>query len=149
MSDIPADLIFVNPREVQTTYRIGLWAAPGEGKTVAACSAPTPILAVNADRPSAFAFARRHHNLDGHQLRETRYVDQSTLSDVYRYLGSDAGADIQTVVLDPFSNIYDQLVDTAPKRKDGDVDWQAVNKKILGFITSLRRFDVHVVLCAH
>lgn len=147
MTDVPT-ITFVDPSEIQTTYRIGLWAAPGEGKTVAACSAPTPILALNADRPSAFAFARKYHGLSADDLREFRYVDASSLAAVYHYLQHD-GRDVATVILDPFSNIYDQLVDTAPKRKDGEVDWLAVNKKILGFLTSLRRFDVHVVLLAH
>lgn len=146
-TDIPT-LSFVDPLTVQTTYRIGLYAAPGEGKTVAACSAPTPILAVNADRPSAYAYARKHHGLSGDDLRELRYEDKSTLDAVYTYLRND-GKDVRTVILDPFSNIYDQLVRTGPKRQDGDLDYQKVNDTVMDFLKALRRFDVHVVVIAH
>ena len=149
MSDIPTGLIFVDPAEVDTTFRICLWAAPGEGKTVAAASAPRPILVLSADRPSAYAYARRHHNHDALSLRETRYTGPDSLADVYRYLGSPEGADVATIVLDPVSNIYDSLVETAPRRGDGETDYQWVNKKLLGFVTSLRSFDVNVVLVAH
>lgn len=144
MSDL--SLPFVNPNEVDPTYRIALWAAPGEGKSVAAASAPDPILVLSADRPSAYRFARKHHK--GKDIREVRYTDHTTLTDVYRYL-RDPECDIRTVVIDPVSHIYDQLVDTAPTRGDGEPDYQKVNKTILGFIKSLRSLDVNVVLVAH
>lgn len=149
MSDVPTGLIFVDPAETDTTFRICLWAAPGEGKTVAAASAPRPILVLSADRPSAYVFARRHHGHDAMSLRETRYTSADSLAEVYRYLGSPEGADVATIVLDPVSNIYDNLVEAAPRRGDGDVDYQWVNRKLLGFVTSLRSFDVNVVLVAH
>ena len=148
-SDVPTGLEFVDPNVVETAYRFCLWAAPGEGKSVAATSAPKPILALSADRPSAFAYARRHHGLTPHELREARYTGPESLADAFRYLGTDEGADIRTVLIDPISNIYDALVKSAPKRADGDVDYTWVNDKIMGFITSLRRFDVHLVIVAH
>lgn len=151
-SDVPTGLQFVEAGEMETTYRFCLWAAPGDGKTVAAASAPTPILVLSADRPSAYDYAVRHHGLKRGRagtLRETRYVGLDSLTEVFRYLQSADGADVQTVVIDPVSNIYDSIVEAAPKRADGDVDYQWVNKKLLGFITSLRRFDVHLVLVAH
>lgn len=146
MTDLPA-LVFVNPAERDSTYRVVLWAAPGQGKSVAAASAPDPILVLSADRPNAYQFARKFH--DGRDIREVRYEDAGTLEAVYRYLGSDEGKDIKTLVVDPISNVYDQLVDTAPARSDGDPNYQVVNKKILGFIKSLRNFDINVVLIAH
>lgn len=149
MSDIPTGLTFVDPSETLTTYRVGLFAAPGAGKSVAAASAPTPILLLSADRPAAYAFARKLHNLDGQALREVRYVGLDTLADVYRYLDSEAGHEIKTVIVDPIGNIYDSLREVAPKDKDGDTDYSWVNSKLFGFVKSLRRFDVHVVLVAH
>jgi hypothetical protein len=148
-SDIPTPLTFVNPNEVDDTYRVCLWASPGSGKSVAAASAPGPILVLNADRPSAYKYARKHY--PGKDIREVRYRDPDTLVEVYQYLQGD-GTDIKTVIVDPFGNVYDQLVDKAPTvmmkgRQSPDYQW--VNKKLLGFVQSLRRFDVNLVLVAH
>lgn len=145
-------LVFVDPNTTEHTYRVTLWAAPGQGKSVAAASAPAPILVLSADRPSAYRFARKHHGHTRDSLRETRYHGPASLDDVYRYLKSDEGAQVRTVVLDPISNIYDGLVDVAPivtikGRKAPDYQW--VNKKLLGFVKELRTFDVNVVLVAH
>ncbi len=148
LTDVPA-LTFVNPDEQATTYRVCLWAAPGQGKSVCACSAPGPILVLSADRPTAYQFARAYW-AGRRDIREVRYVDANTLAAVYAYLRNDPdGKEIRTVIVDPLSNIYDQLVRTAPKRNDGDIDYQAVNLKVLGFLTSLRPLDVNVVLIAH
>lgn len=150
-SDIPS-LTFVNPDELVTTYRVCLWAAPGQGKSVIACSAPGPILVLSADRPTAYQFARAYWTGPrAREIREIRYIDVNTLRGILKYLREDpAGREIQTVVVDPLSNIYDQLVRTAPKReRDGEVDYQAVNLTILSFLTALRPLDVNVVLIAH
>jgi hypothetical protein len=152
MSDVPETLDFVDPLETDDTFRVCLWASPGQGKSVAAASAPSPILVLTADRPSAYRFARKHHGHTAQTLRETRFVDASSLDAVFRYLSSDEGKDVRTVVIDPFSNVYDQLVDTAPTvmiKGRRSPDYQSVNKKILGFVKSLRRFDINVVLVAH
>jgi hypothetical protein len=149
MSDVPTPLDFVDPLERDDTYRVVLWASPGQGKSVAAASAPSPILVLTADRPSAYRFARKHHGHTAQTLRETRFVDASSLDAVFRYLSSDEGKDVRTVVVDPVSNVYDHLVDTLPLRGDGEPNYQTVNKKVLGFVQSLRRFDINVVLVAH
>lgn len=150
-SDIPTGLMFVDPDEHTTTYRACIWAAPGQGKSVIACSAPGPLLVLSADRPTAYQFARVYWTGARHRdIREVRYLDESTLSAIYRYLrDSDAGREVRTVVIDPFSNIYDALVRTGPKRGDGETDYQVVNQKLLGFLTSLRPLDVNVILIAH
>lgn len=167
-TDVPAvDLEFVDPDQVESTYRVCLWAAPGAGKSVAAASAPGPILALSADRPSAYLFARKHwrdveartraeHAEDSTmpirpaaEIREVRYTGPDTLNQVFRYLESEPGQAIRTVIVDPVSNIIDQLRDIAPVRADGDIDHEWVNKKVLGFVQSLRRFDVNVVLVAY
>lgn len=152
MSDVPTPIEFVAVDEIDDTYRVCLWAAPGQGKSVAAASAPTPILVLTADRPSAYKFARKHHGHSAGDLREVRYRDHSTLDQVYKYLTGHDGKDVRTLVVDPVSNIYDQLVDTAPTTTiKGRVspDYQSVNKKLLGFIKALRVLDINLVLVAH
>lgn len=146
MSEIPTGLTFVNPDETDPTYRVCLWAAPGAGKSVAAATAPGPILVVTADRPSAYRFARKKN--PGKDIREVRYTGAETLEEVYRYLRAE-DCDVKTVVIDPFSHVYDALVDAAPAGRDGTPDYQGVNKKLLKFLKSLRTFDVNVVLVAH
>ena len=105
-SDIPG-LTFVDPDAVDTRWRIGLYGAPGAGKTVAATSAPGPVLAVNADRPGAYRYARRRHA--GKQIHEVRFQSWQTMREVFEYV-RDHQADVGTVVLDPVNAIYDQLV---------------------------------------
>lgn len=150
MTDVPnVDLQFVDPGETATTWRVCLWAAPGQGKSVALASAPAPILVVSADRPSAYGYARKHHKHTPESLREVRYRDPNTLQAVYRYLQSEQGKQIRTLGIDPVSHVVDQLADVAPPNKEGGPDYQWVNKKMLGFVKSLRAFDINVVLVAH
>lgn len=175
-SDIPTDLVFVDPDEVVPTWRVGLWAEPGQGKSVAAATAPDPILVVSADRPTAYMYVRKHHRrhfedarsgalvprgtdgaveMPAKTILETRFVDWNTMMSVGRYIRDHAGQPdaVRTLVIDPLSNIYDFLVDRAPKvnRKDEgqQPDYQWVNNEILRFIKALRPYDVNVILIAH
>jgi hypothetical protein len=148
MTDVPPELGFVDPSKRSTTLRFCLWAAPGQGKSVGAATAPSPNLVVNADRPSAYAFARKLH--PEKDIRETYYTGEETLQAVYVYLRDDEhGKNVATVTIDPVSNVIDQLRSVAPKRSDGDTDHEWVNKKFIGFLRSLRALDVNVVLVAH
>jgi hypothetical protein len=144
-SDIPALLEFVDPAESASLFRVVLWSAPGEGKSTGAASAPDPILVLSADRPGAYRYARKRYPQK--DIRETRYVNSQSLDGVLAYL--TATPEIRTVVIDPFHNIYDRLVDQAPKRPDGDPNYQAVNKRLLDFLYALRHHDVNVVIVAH
>ena len=149
MSDFPTPIEFVDPAASDPTYRVTLWAAPGEGKSVAAASAPAPILVLSADRPLAYRFARRHHGHTARSLREVRYLGPESLQQVMNYL-RQPGCDVKTVVVDPVSHIVDQLAEVAPanREKDGP-DYAWVNKQVLRFVKGLRAFDVNVVLVAH
>ncbi len=144
-SDVATDLTFVDPDEAIDTYRVVLWAAPGSGKSVVAASAPGPLLVLSADRPSAYKFARKHYA--GKAINEVRYRNAATLEAVYRHLREHA--EINSVILDPFTNVYDALADEAPAGREGGPDYQWVNKKLLGFVKSLRAYDVNVILVAH
>lgn len=150
-SDIPVDLEFVDPADTDPTYRICLFATWGTGKSVAAASAPTPIVVLSADRPSSYSYARVHHGHSATDLREVRYKGAQTLEQVYRYI--KAGNDVRTLVIDPVTNIVDALLDEFPQVRDRDgsmsPDYQGVNRKLLSFLKSLRAFDIHVVLVAH
>jgi len=176
-TDVPTtELVFVDPQEVVPTWRVGLWAEPGQGKSVAAATAPDPILVVSADRPTAYMYVRKHHRrhwedpatgalvppgtegavqVPAKEILETRFVDWNTMMNVGRYVKEHAGKPdaIRTLVIDPLSNIYDWLVERAPKvtrKEEGQQpDYQWVNGQILSFIKALRPYDVNVVLIAH
>jgi hypothetical protein len=140
-------LPFVDPNVVETTYRVLLWAAPGAGKTVAACSAPGPIVVLSADRPSAYKFARQYHA--GKEIREYRWEGIQSFQAVWQYLFGPDGRDVKTVIVDPLSNVIDAIATAAPKASDGGTDYQWVNSTLMEFLKELRRLDVHVVLIAH
>lgn len=147
MSDIPTPLTFVDPTETSSLFRTVLWAAPGAGKSVAAASAPAPLVVISADRPGAYRFARIHHK--GKDIREVRFQGVQTFSQVWTYLTSPEGKDVKTLVVDPFTGIYDKIVEQAPKQKDGDPQWQWVNKTVLDFFKALNDLPIHVVIVAH
>jgi len=145
-TDLPTDILsFVDPTETDDTYRVVLWASPGSGKSVVAASAPGPILVLSADRPSAYKYARKHWAPK--VINEVRYQGPETLEAVYRYL--KVHPEVRSFILDPFTNVYDALADVAPAGREGGPDYQWVNKKLLGFVKSLRVFDINVILVAH
>jgi hypothetical protein len=144
MSDVPS-LTFVDPDTVDQRWRIGLFSAPGGGKTVALCSAPGPILTVNADRPGAYRFSRRHHA--GTVINEVSFGGWQTMREVYEYV-RDHQAEIATVGFDPVNLIYDQLV-RENTGQNGKPNWQRVNEQFIDLIRAFRALDVNLVLVAH
>lgn len=143
-SDIPS-LTFVDPSKVDERWRIVLYGAPGVGKSVAACSAPGPIVAVSADRPGAYRYARRHH--PDKTINEARFTGSDTLRDVYEHVKANQ-ADIGTVVLDPWNAMYDELV-RENTSGNGKPNWSRVNDIALGALKGFRDLDVNLVIVAH
>lgn len=144
-SDVPAPLEFVDPTEVDSRWRVCLFSAPGTGKTVAACSAPGPIVTLSADRPGAYRFARRHHA--GQVIHEYRFRSSDSLREVYDHVRANQD-EIGTVVLDPWNAMYDELVKERTSA-NGNTQWQKVNETALGVIHGFRDLDVNLVLVAH
>jgi hypothetical protein len=108
-------------------------------------------MVLSADRPGAYRFARRHHSPK--EILETRYVNSESLRDVVRFLkdDSDLTPSLKTLVVDPFTGVYDKLVEEIAGRGN-EIEpqhYQKVNKLLLGFLHSLRPLSVHVVLVAH
>jgi hypothetical protein len=144
MTDLPA-LTFVDPNEADRRWRVCLFAPPGSGKTVAACTAPGPIVALSADRPGAYRYARKHHA--DVTIDEARFTGPDSLASLYAHVRENQ-ADIGTVILDPWNAIYDGIVrDFTPP--SGKPNWQKANEKAMQVIHGFRDLDVNLVLVAH
>lgn len=125
-----------------------LYGPEGIGKTVAAASAPGPILYCNADGPGALRYARRHH--PDTELREFRVSGRKSIEDAYLYV-LDGGDGIRTVVWDSLGRFYDVVLQdlakddkhpTLPERGDA-------NTFIERHVLALLELPVHLVLVAH
>lgn len=132
----------------RTQLGILLYGPGGIGKTVAAASAPDPILYLNADGPGALRFARQKHY--GRQIREHKVTGRKSLDDAYVYL-AEGGDGTQTVVLDSMGRIYDVVLAsiarddrhfTLPEHGDA----QTIIER---FVLALLELPVHTVLVAH
>ncbi len=80
-----------------------LYSPPKAGKTVAAASAPKPLLYLNADRPNATRFAHGQHEFD-----EVRVTGLETLVAVAE--AAETG-DYATIVLDTVAETYRILLE--------------------------------------
>jgi hypothetical protein len=139
-------LTFVEPATDQQALNVLLYGPPGTGKSVGACSAPGPVLVLNAEGPGALMYARKVY---GDHVREVRFEGEQTLRDVFMHLRE--GAEERTVVIDTLGEVYRVLLEEmageggrASLQNYGDV-----NTKLDRFVRSLRDLDVNVVLVAH
>jgi AAA domain len=146
-SDIPADLMFVDDTDSVGSLNFLLYGPPGSGKSVASCSAPGPVLAVNADRRGALRFARRLFGPG--RIREVRFEGRRTIAEVKEYLASEAGAEIGTVSVDPLGEVYAKLAREIGGKKPSLEKWGVIVGEVRDFIDYLLELDKHVVIVCH
>lgn len=115
MSKNNSNLNIVSP-SAEPHLNVLLYGPPKSGKTVGACSAPGPVLLVNADRPNASRYA---HGLYGDALSEVHVDGLQTLIDVT--LALDAG-DFASVVVDPIGEVHRAVIE--------DLSGRAIRPKI-------------------
>jgi hypothetical protein len=97
-------LQFVKPPEVATINTM-LIGPPKTGKSIAAGTAPGPILYLNADLGAA---TRLVHKIHGTKINEVKFQDLQTLTDANHAAKS---GEFQTVVLDPFGNAFTRVLE--------------------------------------
>jgi hypothetical protein len=140
-------LDFVSPSANPPTLNILLYGPPKVGKTTGACSAPGPVLYLNAGGPNAVRFARRKYGDD--QIHEVEVKNGSTLNEVLLHLRSGKAPE-KTVVLDTVGESFTAVLEgytggakpTLPQYGD-------TTTAIERFCRELRDLPVNVVLCAH
>lgn len=129
-----------------------LYGQEGCGKSVAAVSAPAPMIYVNADRPGATRFARRLFPDKGIlELPLTLEKGWAPMEHLFAALRNGELNDVQTVVIDSLGRLYDIcLADLAKDDKHPTLPERGdANTRIERFILALLEFPINVVLVAH
>jgi len=138
-------LTFVEPTEVEPTLNILLYGPPGTGKTMGACSAPGPILVLNAEGPGAIRYAR---NFYGDKIREVVFTGEETLTEAFLYLREGTGGE-KTVIVDTIGEVYRVLLEQIGGERPKIQHYGDVNTKLERFVRALRDLSINVVLIAH
>lgn len=139
-------LTFVEPATGVAPLNILLYGPPGTGKTVGACSAPGPVLVVNAEGPGALLNARKRFGNDS--VREVRFEGRRTLEDLHVFL-SKRDNDIRTVVIDTLGEVYRGLLEELGGKRPTLQNYGDANLTIERSIRALRDLPVNLVLVAH
>jgi hypothetical protein len=144
MSDV-GGLIFEQAPPAPETFNVMLFGPPGSGKTVAACSAPGPVLVINAEGPNALAYARKINP----NLLEVRFEDRSTLQAVLEHVRTGRDPKVGTVVVDSVYKVYAALLERLGGSSPKIQHYGQVNKDLADFIRALRDLPVNTVLVTH
>ncbi len=143
MSDVSA-LTFVEPQAAFTTMNTLLYGPGGSGKTVAATSAPGPILVLNAEGPGGLAKARSL----GRDIREVAFTGQAVLRPFCQYVKAGAD-DAGTVVIDTVAKMYETILTELGGSKPQIQHYGQANKTIKDLVLFLRDQPINVVLVCH
>ncbi len=139
-------LQFIEPSTTQHFSAI-LFGPEGIGKSVAAASAPGPILYLNADAKDGLRYARR--KFAEKDIREVRVTGLQVLYDAILYVQQNG--DVQTVVLDTVGKAYQAVLrDLARDDKHPTLpEYGDTGTHVERFVEALIELPVNVILVAH
>jgi hypothetical protein len=152
MSDL-STFVFSQAPPVPKHLNVLAYGPSGCGKSTLAATAPGPILWLNAEGGNALAFARMTAAKRGTEIREVLIphgVDpRNALRDTVKYLRSDEGADVQTVVIDTMGKIRDGLAQSIGGKQPTLQQWGDIGKVLTETTRLLRDMPVNFVVIAH
>jgi hypothetical protein len=141
-----SELNFEQPELAQDVWNICLYGPTGNGKTIGACSAPGPLLLVNAEGADR---SRKAHGIFGERIKEVR-LDKSNAAAVLEkvYLSAKAG-EFKTYVFDTAGEIYQALLDEASSSGKVSLPMRGdAVEKLERYYRSMRDLPVNVVIVA-
>lgn len=136
---------FVEASERPPTLNVCLYGPGGTGKTVGACSAPGPILVLNAEGPGALRYSREMY---GDKIREVEIEGEDTLDEAFLYLRDGKGKEA-TVVVDTVGELYGKILENKGGARPTLQQYGDTNTKIERFVRALRDLPINVVLICH
>lgn len=150
MTDLAPTLVLVDEHEPPNRHvNALLYGPPKHGKTVAASTAPGPILWLNPQGKDAIAYARRvaaRRRTTIHEVRpETHAPLRPVLLEIVRYAREQV-VPVETVVVDTIGDVRNLLAHEYRSARD---QWQRVTADVMGFVLALRDLPVNLVLLAH
>jgi hypothetical protein len=144
MTDFPV-LKFVEHEPAAKYWNFLLYGPAKNGKTVAACSAPGPILLLTAQGPASYRFARARF---GDKLNIVKYENRQTIAQVIAYIKA-GGQGEQTIVVDTLGDIHAAALFQAGGKKPQIQHYGQANDAVYDLVTDLRDLPINVVFICH
>jgi len=144
MTDLPT-LNFIGDEPAAKFWNILLYGPAKNGKTVAACSAPGPVLLLTCQGPSSYRYAKAKYK---DKVRPVKFEGRQTLTTVTAYLRA-GGQGEQTVVVDTVGDIHSAVLEQVGGKKPQIQHYGQANDTVYDFVRTLRDLPVNVVLVCH
>jgi hypothetical protein len=143
-SDVPV-LKFVDDEPAAKYWNFLLYGPAKNGKTVAACSAPGPILLLTCQGPASYRFARSQ--FPG-KLNIVKYENKQTIAQVIAYIKA-GGKGEQTIVIDTLGDIHGHALHQVGGKKPQIQHYGQANDVVFDLVTDLRDLPINVVFVCH
>lgn len=146
MSEATTELTFEAPELSQDVWNICLYGPTGNGKTMGGCSAPGPLLLVNAEGSDR---SRKAHALYGDKIKEVRLDKSNAAKTLERVFLSAQKGEFKTYVFDTAGEIYQALLDEASNSGKVSLPMRGdAVEKLERYYRAMRDLPVNVVIIA-
>jgi RecA/RadA recombinase len=135
------------PEEVEKRLKALFYGEAGSGKTFASIQFPKPYI-IDTERGSENTQYIKMLNKKGGAIFQSSDFNE-VVAEIIALLSEDH--EYKTLIIDPITTIYDNLLDTAAKEVGTDFGrhYGEANKKMKHIINLLLRLDMNVIITAH